>query len=244
MKKLLFVVGVLLLIQSVGMSDWLIQVKVEGFEYERNLNLEMALIMDVIRKDIAKYNDPNNFLWFTPEHPQGAYFVERWNELKDVVMSLIAREPYTFVGIYVPGFELHQKMIPYIYAEKRFTRPNEHGDPENLQQRNFDLSLNRSIIAQAYNQKQAYFTTNIRRVVESSDLHEASLAYQQKAGVRGYFAYPLLNGPTPIGVLVIATMEPGITEEQFFRIQQYSTAIIWLVVETYDLMMNPEKAGR
>jgi len=38
-------------------------------------------------------------------------------------------------------------------------------------------------------------------------------------------------------------MEPGITEEQYFRIEQYCDAASWLVVQTVDLMVNPEKLG-
>ncbi len=244
MKKGFLVSVILGMLCVIAMSDWLIQVKFEGFEYERNPPLELALILDVIYKDIATYDDPNNYIWYTPEFPQGAYFVERWNQLKHVITSLLHREGYSFVGIYTQDHVAGMKLVPYIYIERRFAPPNPVGDPENLQQRDFDLSLNQSIIAQAHNQKQAFFTTNIRRLIEYPELHQQAREYQEKSGVRGYFAYPLLNGDIPIGVLVIATMEPGITEEQFFRIQQYSTAIVWLVVETLDLINNPEKLGR
>ncbi len=243
MKKLLFIMLVMMLSVSV-FSDWLIEVKVEGMEYEHNNELEMALLLDTIKNDLEKYQDTDNYLWRRPGNENGFYNVERWDQLRDLIVSLLNREKYNFVGIYTKYQSRSNKLIPFIFIENRFTQPNEFGDPENFNQRNFDLVKNESLFAKAFNEGKAYFTTNASRVTESEYNKNAAREYQLKAGVRGYFAYPLKNGPTTIGILVIATKEPGLTEEQYFRIQQYADAAVWLVVQTVDLLSHPEKIGK
>lgn len=243
MKKVFFIVLVMILSVTI-FSDWLVEVKVEGMEYEHNDQLELALLLDTIHNDVAQYQDIDNYLWRTPGNENGYYNAERWDQLRDLVVSLLYREKYNFVGIYTKYQSRSNQLIPFIFIENRFSQPNQFGDPENFTQRNFDLTKNESLLAKAFNEGKAYFTTNASRITESAYNKNAARDYQLKAGVRGYFAYPLKNGETTIGLLVIATKEPGLTEEQYFRIQQYADAAVWLVVQTVDLLAHPEKIGK
>ena len=226
-----------------GFSDWLVEVKVEGMEYEHNEPLELALLLDTLHNDVEEYDNADNYLWKTAENPKGKYNVERWDQLKDLITSLLYREGYNFVGIYTKNWTNGNTLIPYIFIENRFSEPDEVGNPENFVQRDFDLVKNESVFTKAFNEGKGYFTTNIRRVIESDFNKDVAEAYQKKAGVRGYFAYPLKNGEITIGLLIVATKEPGITEEQYFRIEQYADAAQWLVLETADLLAHPEKLG-
>jgi len=242
MKKLaiLFLFAV---ISVMVFSDWLVEVKVEGMEYEHNNALEMMLLLETIHNELTEYQDIDDYIWKTPLSDKGIFNVERWDQLRDLIVSLHHREDYNFVGIYTKPYDNSRQLIPFIYIENRFTPPDEYGTPENFVQRNFDLSKNESLLAKAFNEGMGYFTTNAIRITEAAYDQDAAREYQLKAGVRGYFAYPLKNGKTTIGLLVIATKEPGLTEEQYFRIQQYADAAVWLVVQTVDLLSHPEKVG-
>ncbi len=243
MKKITLIV--LIVMMSVTLfSDWLVEVKVEGMEYEHDNALEMMLLLETIQNEVTEYQDINDYIWKTPLSDKGMYNVERWDQLRDLIVSLLHREDYNFVGIYTKMWPNGSQLIPFIYIENRFTPPDQFGTPENFVQRNFDLVKNESLIAKAFNEGQGYFTTNAARLIESGYDKDAAREYQLKAGVRGYFAYPLKNGKTTIGLLVIATKEPGLTEEQYFRIQQYGDAAVWLVVQTVDLLVHPEKVGK
>lgn len=242
MKKITIFVLIALLSVTL-LADWLVEVKVEGMEYEHDNALEMMLLLETIQNEVTEYQDINDYIWKTPLSDKGMYNVERWDQLRDLVVSLLHREDYNFVGIYTKRWPNGRDLIPFIYIENRFSPPDEYGTPENFVQRNFDLVKNESLLAKAFNEGQGYFTTNAIRLTESAYDQEAARDYQLKAGVRGYFAYPLKNGETTIGLLVIATKNPGLTEEQYFRIQQYGDAAVWLVVQTVDLLVNPEKVG-
>jgi len=39
----------------------------------------------------------------------------------------------------------------------------------------------------------------------------------------------------------VATSEPGLTEQQFFDIEQYADAATWLIYQSADMLMHPEK---
>jgi len=242
MKKLIL----LFLLTAFSMmvfGDWLVEVKVEGMEYEHNAQLEMALLLETIHNDVAQYDNTDKYIWKTTENSNGSYNIERWDQLQDLVTSLLQREGYSFVGIYTKNWTKGNTLIPFIYIEDRFTDPDAEGNPENIGQRNFDLVKNESLLAKAFNDGQGYFTTNASRLIETGFGKNEARDYQLEAGVRGYFAYPLKNGETTIGLLVIATKEPGITEDQYFRITQYGEAAVWLVVQTVDLLAHPEKLG-
>src|SRR6056297_297691 len=243
MKKITIFIIITLLSLTL-MADLLVEVKVEGMEYEHDNALEMMLLLETIQNEVSQYQDIDDYIWETPQSEKGMYNIERWDQLKDLIVSLLHREDYNFVGIYTKRRANSKELIPFIYIENRFSAPDNLGTPENFVQRNFDLVKNESLLAKAFNEGKGYFTTNAIRITESAYNQEAARDYQLKAGVRGYFAYPLKNGKTTIGLLVIATKEPGLTEEQYFRIQQYADAAVWLVVQTVDLLVHPEKIGK
>jgi len=239
--KRLMVTVLITLFAAVAFSDWLVEVKVEGMEYIHDQPLELALLLETIENDLATYDATENYLWITPDTPQGSYQAELFDHLQDLVCSLVHREPYHFVGIYTRNHANGNTILPVVYGEKRMTPPDPNGVPESLLQKTFSLSADRSILAKAYNEGQGYFTTDIKRVMDATVVSGDVRDFQKQIGVRGYFAYPLKNGDYTIGLLVIATTEPGITEDQFFRIKQYGDAATWLVVQTVDLLAHPEK---
>jgi len=243
MKKLLIVLSVIVLGCTVVSADWLVEVKVEGELYEHNNALEMILLLETIEGELKKYENIDSYVWKNDTNLKDAYNIERWDQLQDLVVSLLYREDYNFVGIYTKDHPMGSILIPFIYTEKRFTPPDMLGTPENFPQRNFDLKTNESLLTKSFNEGKGYFTTNVRKIAEKAVDKDKAKEYQEKAGIRGYFSYPIKNGEITIGLLVIATMEPGITEEQYFRIEQYCDAASWLVVQTVDLMVNPEKLG-
>jgi len=236
-------IAVLICVSLTAFSDWLVEVKVEGMEYRHNNQFEMALLLETIHNDVATYDSTANYLWKTPENPHGSYNIERWDQLGDLVKSLLYREDYNFVGIYTKNWSNGITLVPYIFIEKRFSEPDGTGYPENFNQKTFNLKNGNSLFVNAFNQGKGFFTTNIKSVIDDPALKTAAREYQHEASVRGYFAYPLKNGDVTIGILVVATKEPGLTEEQFFRIEQYADAATWLVIQTCDLLAHPEKLG-
>ncbi len=244
LKKFFILTVLLSVFCLMSFADWLVEVKIEGMEYEHNNQFEMALLLDTIHNDVATYDSTENYLWKTPENPQGSYNVERWDQLGDLVKSLLYRENYNFVGIYTKNWSNGITLVPYIFIEKRFSEPDGSGYPENFNQKTFNLNVGKSLFVNTFNEGKGYFTTNIRSVIDDEYLKDAARDYQREAGVRGYFAYPLKNGEITIGILVVATNQPGLTEEQFFRIEQYADAATWLVIQTCDLLAHPEKLGR
>jgi len=230
MKKSIVIV-LLLSVAMLSFADWLVEVKVEGMEYTHDNKLEGALLLETITNDIATYDSTENYLWKTAENPAGSYKIERWDQLGDLVNSLLNREDYNFVGIYTKNWRKGMTLVPYIFVEQRFTDPGQSALPENIPQYSFGIEAPKTIISKSFRDGQGYFTTNINSIIDDQNLKTYAREYQREAGVRGYFVYPLKNGEITIGLLVIATKNPGITEEQFFRIKQYSDAATWLVLQ-------------
>ena len=141
-------------------SDWLVEVKVEGMEYEHDNALEMMLLLETIQNEVTEYQDIDDYIWKTPLSDKGMYNVERWDQLRDLIVSLLHREDYNFVGIYTKMWPNGRQLIPFIYIENRFTAPDQFGTPENFVQRNFDLVKDESLFAKAFNEGQGYSTTN------------------------------------------------------------------------------------
>jgi hypothetical protein len=222
-------------------ANWLVEVKVEGEVYQRNPSLEIALFLETIKKDIPAYDPDTNYLWTSPDNPEGYYRAEVWQNLQQLVYSLLTNYHFNFVGIYTRYGVNGTSIIPVVFSERRFSENDHTGIPENLMQYGFSLTGNQSIIAMAFNNGMGYFSGDIRKVVEPAIDRTYVREYQKKANVNGYLAYPLKNGDTPIGVLVIATPEPGITEEQYFDIKQYADAATWLIYQSADMLTHPEK---
>ncbi|HNW47741.1 MAG TPA: GAF domain-containing protein [Thermotogota bacterium] len=239
MKKWIFL-GLCILVTGL-FANWLVEVKVEGEVYKRNPSLEIALLLETIKKDIPTYDPDTNYLWTSPEHPEGYYRAELWQNLQHLVYSLLNNYHFNYVGIYSRYGVNGVSIIPIVFAERRFS-PNDYtGIPENLMQYGFSLVANESIVAMAFNNGTGYFTGDIRKVVEKIVDPIYARNYQKAANVNGYLAYPLKNGNTSIGVLVVATSEPGLTEQQFFDIEQYADAATWLIYQSADMLMHPEK---
>src|SRR6056297_3830825 len=164
MKKITIFILIALLSVTL-LADWLVEVKVEGMEYEHDNALEMMLLLETIQNEVTEYQDINDYIWKTPLSDKGMYNVERWDQLKDLVVSLLHREDYNFVGIYTKRRTNSKELIPFIYIENRFSAPDNLGTPENFVQRNFDLAKNESLLSKSFNEGQGYFTTNAARLV-------------------------------------------------------------------------------
>jgi len=131
MKKITIFVLIALLSVTL-LADWLVEVKVEGMEYEHNNALEMMLLLETIQNEVTQYQDIDDYIWKTPLSEKGMFNIERWDQLKDLIVSLLHREDYNFVGLYTKRQANSKELIPFIYIENRFTQPDSLGTPENF----------------------------------------------------------------------------------------------------------------
>lgn len=234
--------GIIMLFTVLSLfGNWLVEVKVEGEVYTPNPSLELAILLETLSKDIPTYDPNTNYLWQSPLNPDGVYRAEIWRNLEHLVYSLMTNYDFNFVGIYTRYGVSGNMLIPVVFAEKRFAPADNSGIPENLMQYGFSLATGESLIAMSFNTGQGYFSGDIRKVVEKVVDRSTASAYQIRANVNGYLTYPLKNGDTSIGVLVVATNEPGLTEQQFFDIKQYAEAATWLIYQSFDMLTHPEK---